>query len=89
VKLIGIEHVGIASDFGGGDTGWNDAGETFNVTWNWSAAATPKSKSPNWAAISAGIRDAERVARKLNNDAWSGRSGIAYHCRSKDFFYGP
>jgi membrane dipeptidase len=34
VKLIGIEHVGISSDFdgGGGVTGWNGAEETFNVT---------------------------------------------------------
>jgi membrane dipeptidase len=34
VKLIGIDHVGIASDFngGGGITGWNSASETFNVT---------------------------------------------------------
>jgi membrane dipeptidase len=34
VKLIGIDHVGISSDFdgGGGVTGWNDAGETFKVT---------------------------------------------------------
>lgn len=34
VELIGIDHVGISSDFGGGGgvTGWNDAGETFNVT---------------------------------------------------------
>jgi membrane dipeptidase len=34
VKLIGIEHVGISSDFdgGGGVVGWNDASETFNVT---------------------------------------------------------
>jgi membrane dipeptidase len=34
VKLIGIDHVGISSDFdgGGGLEGWNDAGETFNVT---------------------------------------------------------
>lgn len=34
VKLIGIDHVGISSDFdgGGGVDGWNDAGETFNVT---------------------------------------------------------
>ena len=34
VKLIGIDHVGIASDFdgGGGVVGWNDASETFNVT---------------------------------------------------------
>ena len=34
VKLVGIDHVGIASDFdGGGDlNGWMDASETFNVT---------------------------------------------------------
>jgi membrane dipeptidase len=34
VKLIGIDHVGISSDFdgGGGVEGWNGADETFNVT---------------------------------------------------------
>jgi microsomal dipeptidase-like Zn-dependent dipeptidase len=34
VKLIGVEHVGISSDFdgGGGIQGWNDASETSNVT---------------------------------------------------------
>ena len=34
VKKIGVDHVGIASDFdgGGGIEGWNNAGETFNVT---------------------------------------------------------
>jgi membrane dipeptidase len=34
VKLIGLDHVGISSDFdgGGGIAGWNDASETFNVT---------------------------------------------------------
>jgi len=34
VKLIGIDHVGISSDFdgGGGVAGWNGAHETFNVT---------------------------------------------------------
>jgi len=34
VNLIGIDHVGISSDFdgGGGIDGWNDASETFNVT---------------------------------------------------------
>jgi membrane dipeptidase len=34
VGLIGIDHVGISSDFdgGGGVDGWNDASETFNVT---------------------------------------------------------
>ena len=34
VKKIGIDHVGISSDFdgGGGVDGWNDASETLNVT---------------------------------------------------------
>ena len=34
VKLIGVEHVAISSDFdgGGGIVGWYDASETFNVT---------------------------------------------------------
>ncbi len=34
VNLIGIDHVGISSDFdgGGGIEGWSDASETFNVT---------------------------------------------------------
>jgi len=34
VQVAGIDHVGLASDFdgGGGITGWNDAGETRNVT---------------------------------------------------------
>ena len=34
VKLIGIDHVGIASDFdgGGGIDGWDSAAESFNVT---------------------------------------------------------
>ena len=34
VNKIGIDHVGISSDFdgGGGIVGWNDASETMNVT---------------------------------------------------------
>jgi membrane dipeptidase len=34
VKLIGVDHVGISSDFdgGGGVDGWNEASETINVT---------------------------------------------------------
>jgi membrane dipeptidase len=34
VRLIGVDHVGISSDFdgGGGIDGWSDASETFNVT---------------------------------------------------------
>lgn len=35
VARIGIDHVGIVSDFdgGGGVQGWDDASETMNVTW--------------------------------------------------------
>ena len=34
MQTIGIDHVGISSDFdgGGGVNGWDDASETFNVT---------------------------------------------------------
>ena len=34
LELIGVDHVGISSDFdgGGGIDGWNSAAETFNVT---------------------------------------------------------
>jgi len=34
VELIGVDHVGISSDFdgGGGVTGWDDASESFNLT---------------------------------------------------------
>jgi membrane dipeptidase len=34
VSKLGLEHVGISSDFdgGGGVDGWSDASETFNVT---------------------------------------------------------
>ena len=34
VRLIGVDHVGLSSDFdgGGGVDGWNSAAETFNVT---------------------------------------------------------
>lgn len=34
VELIGIDHVGLSSDFGGGGSivGWTDAGETLNIT---------------------------------------------------------
>lgn len=35
VARIGVEHVGLSSDFdgGGGVAGWDDASETLNVTW--------------------------------------------------------
>ena len=47
VKLIGLDHVGISSDFdgGGGVDGYNCALEAINVTRSWCGAATRKSRS--------------------------------------------
>ena len=52
VKLIGIDHVGISSDFdgGGGVSGWNDAGETFNVTLELVRRGYTEQKSKNSGA---------------------------------------
>jgi membrane dipeptidase len=69
VKLIGIDHVGISSDFdgGGGVTGWNDASETFNVTLElvrrgYSEEEIRKLWGGNLLRV---WRDTERVAREL------------------------
>ncbi len=37
VKLIGIDHVGISSDFdgGGGIFAWEDASKLLTLHWNW------------------------------------------------------
>jgi len=66
VKLIGIDHVGIASDFdgGGGVTGWADAAETANVTAEleargYSREDTAKIWSGNLLRV---WREAERTA---------------------------
>ncbi len=47
VNLIGVEHVGISSDFGGGGgiAGWSNADETFNVTLELLGADIQKMKS--------------------------------------------
>ena len=66
VDLIGIEHVGISSDFGGGGgiEGWNDATETPNVT----AELVLRGYSPEeidllWSGNLLRVwREAERVA---------------------------
>jgi membrane dipeptidase len=52
VKKIGIDHVGISSDFdgGGGVTGWNGAEETFNVTLELVGVATPRNRLPRCGA---------------------------------------
>jgi membrane dipeptidase len=69
VRLIGIEHVGISSDFGGGGgiTGWNDATETPAVTAElvargYSASDIGLLWSGNLLRV---WREAERVAGEL------------------------
>ena len=69
VKKIGIDHVGISSDFdgGGGVTGWNGAEETFNVTLElvrrgYSEEQIAKLWSGNLLRVMA---DVEKVAKQL------------------------
>jgi membrane dipeptidase len=68
VKLIGVDHVGISSDFdgGGGVDGWNQASETFNVTLElvrrgYTEAQIAKMWSGNLLRV---MREVERVAAK-------------------------
>jgi membrane dipeptidase len=66
VDLIGIEHVGISSDFGGGGgiEGWNNAGETPNVTAELVARGySPEAIGMLWSGNLLRVwREAERVA---------------------------
>lgn len=69
VKLIGIDHVGISSDFdgGGGVDGWNDASETFNVTLElvrrgYTEAQIGKMWSGNLLRV---MGEAQRVAKSM------------------------
>jgi membrane dipeptidase len=69
VKLIGIDHVGIASDFdgGGGVVGWNNAAETLNVTTElvrrgYDRAAIGRLWGGNLLRV---WREADRVAAQL------------------------
>jgi membrane dipeptidase len=69
VKLIGIDHVGIASDFdgGGGITGWNDAAETANVTAELAARGYNREDIGKiWSGNLRRVwREAERTAAEL------------------------
>jgi membrane dipeptidase len=69
VKLIGIDHVGISSDFdgGGGVIGWNDASETFNVTLELVRRGyTEKKIEKLWGANLLRVMDkVQRIAREL------------------------
>jgi membrane dipeptidase len=69
VQLIGIDHVGISSDFdgGGGVDGWNNAAETFNVTLElvrrgYTEAEIAKMWSGNLIRV---WREVERVAAEI------------------------
>lgn len=69
VKLIGVDHVGISSDFdgGGGIDGWSDAAETFNVTLElvrrgYTEAQIAKFWSGNLLRV---MEVVEKTARKL------------------------
>ncbi len=69
VGLIGIDHVGISSDFdgGGGVEGWNDASEAFNVTLElvrrgYTEAEIAQLWGGNLLRV---LREGERVAAEL------------------------
>ncbi len=72
VNLIGIDHVGISSDFdgGGGVEGWNDTSETFNVTLElvrrgYTEEEVGKLWSGNLLRV---LDDVQRVAREIQSE---------------------
>jgi membrane dipeptidase len=69
VKKIGVEHVGISSDFdgGGGVEGWDDASETFNVTLELVRRGyTKKQIEQMWSGNLLRVLDkVQQVAKKL------------------------
>lgn len=70
VEKMGIEHVGISSDFdgGGGIEGWTDASETFNVTLELvKRGYTDEEIGMLWSGNLLRVLDeVERVAKTLN-----------------------
>jgi membrane dipeptidase len=71
VKKMGIDHVGIASDFdgGGGVEGWNDASETFNITLELVRRGyTKKQIEKIWSGnLLRVLNEVQKVAKKLQN----------------------
>lgn len=69
VNLIGLDHVGISSDFdgGGGIQGWNDASETFNVTLELVRRGyTEQEISKLWSGNLLAVMDeVQRIARNI------------------------
>ena len=73
VNLVGVDHVGISSDFdgGGGVVGWMDTSETLNVTVElvrrgYSEEEIRKLWGGNLLRV---MRDAERVGRELRGES--------------------
>jgi membrane dipeptidase len=73
VKKMGIEHVGISSDFdgGGGVDGWNDASETLNITKElvkrgYSEAEIVKLWNGNLLRV---LDEVQKVAKKIQKQA--------------------
>ncbi|MBF8150660.1 dipeptidase [Winogradskyella sp. F6397] len=73
VEKIGIDHVGISSDFdgGGGIEGWSDASETFNVTLElvkrgYTEAQIEQLWSGNLLRV---LDDVEAVAKKIQAES--------------------
>jgi membrane dipeptidase len=73
VKKIGIDHVGISSDFdgGGGIDGWNGADETFNVTLELVRRGyTEKQIAQIWSGNLLRVMDeVQRIAKSLQKSA--------------------
>jgi membrane dipeptidase len=72
VKLIGIDHVGISSDFdgGGGIDGWNSAAEAFNVTLELVRRGyTEEQIGKMWSGNLLRVwGDVEKVSRKIQKE---------------------
>jgi membrane dipeptidase len=73
VKKIGIDHVGISSDFdgGGGVEGWDNAAETFNVTLELVRRGyTKKQIQMLWSGNLLRVLDeVQKVAKKLQSES--------------------
>jgi membrane dipeptidase len=73
VKKIGIDHVGISSDFdgGGGVEGWDDASETFNVTLELVRRGyTKKQIAKLWSGNLLRVLDqVQKVARQMQKES--------------------
>ena len=71
VEVMGIDHVGISSDFdgGGGVQGWNNAAETFNVTHELVRRGyTEEQIAKLWSGNLLRVwREVERVAHELQS----------------------